>query len=70
VGSKSKIGRNTTRPLGDGHPPYGLTLPGPDDLTRCRPEAFPSASRRLQDVPPKSTSLVSTVPAVRPGAVW
>jgi hypothetical protein len=33
-------------------------------------EAFPSASRRLQDVPPKSTSLVSTVPAVRPGAVW
>jgi len=29
-----------------------------------------SASHRLQDVPPKSTSLVSTVPAVRPGAVW
>jgi hypothetical protein len=24
----------------------------------------------LQDVAPKSTSLVSTVPAVRPGAVW
>jgi cobalamin-dependent methionine synthase I len=29
-----------------------------------------SASDTLQDVPPKSTSLVSTVPAVRPGAVW
>ena len=25
---------------------------------------------RLYDVPAKSTSLVSTVPAVRPGAVW
>src|SRR5205807_10008088 len=25
---------------------------------------------RLQEVAPKSTSLVSTVPAVRPGAVW
>ncbi len=25
---------------------------------------------RRQGVPPKSTSLVSTVPAVRPGAVW
>ena len=29
-----------------------------------------SVTRRLQAVPPKSTSLVSTVPAVRPGAVW
>ena len=29
-----------------------------------------AASHRRQDVPPKSTSLVSTVPAVRPGAVW
>jgi hypothetical protein len=38
--------------------------------TRCRPEVFPSTSHRLQDGPPKSTSLVSTVPAVRPGAVW
>jgi hypothetical protein len=26
--------------------------------------------RPLQDVAPKSTALVSTVPAVRPGAVW
>jgi hypothetical protein len=28
------------------------------------------ASRRIQVVPPKSTPWVSTVPAVRPGAVW
>ena len=33
-------------------------------------EAFPSAPHRPQDVEAKSTSLVSTVPAVRPGAVW
>ena len=38
-------------------------------LTCARSEAFPSASHRLQDVLPKSTSLVSTVPALRPGAV-
>jgi hypothetical protein len=25
---------------------------------------------RIQNVPPKSTSLVMTVPALRPGAVW
>src|SRR5205823_12863246 len=58
----------------------------PDDLPRRphavhgvrRPDGLPalpellelSASQRLQDVPPNSTSLVSTVPAVRPGAVW
>ena len=36
-----------------------------------RPTVAPRAvAARLQDVPPKSTSLVSTVPAVRPGAVW
>jgi hypothetical protein len=29
-----------------------------------------SASLRAQEVSPKSTSFVSTVPAVRPGAVW
>jgi hypothetical protein len=29
-----------------------------------------SASRRRQDVPPKSICLVSTVPAVRSGTVW
>jgi hypothetical protein len=33
------------------------------------PEAVPSAPHALQDVPPKSTSVVATVPAVRPGAV-
>jgi hypothetical protein len=31
--------------------------------------AVPSAAHRLQDGPPKSTSSVATVPAVRPGAV-
>jgi hypothetical protein len=34
------------------------------------PRPYPSASHGLQDVPVKSTSLVSTVPAVRPGAAW
>jgi len=28
------------------------------------------ATEASQDVAPKSTSLVATVPAVRPGAVW
>ena len=51
-------------------PPRRHRSPRPDDLHPCRPEAFPSASHRLQGLPPKSTSLVSTVPAVRPGAVW
>jgi L-amino acid N-acyltransferase YncA len=33
-------------------------------------EAPPEEDVGVQDVPPKSMSLVSTVPAVRPGAVW
>ncbi len=50
--------------------PAGTAHPGPTTSTRCCPEAFASASSRLQAVAPKSTSLVSTVPALRPGAVW
>jgi hypothetical protein len=40
------------------------------DIARPDPATLPSVSHGLQDVLPKSTSLVSTVPAVRPGAVW
>jgi hypothetical protein len=42
----------------------GLRAP----LTQAR--GVPVCVARVQDVPPKSTFLVSTVPAVRPGAVW
>jgi hypothetical protein len=65
VGQADPVGQQATaiRPAGTAHP-------GPTTWTQCRPEAFPSASHKLQDVPPKPTSLVSTVPAVRPGAVW
>ena len=44
--------------------------PVTDDRTRCRPEGVPVRVAQLQGVRPKSTSFVSTVPAVRPGAVW
>jgi hypothetical protein len=55
---------------GDGHPPCGHRSPRPNDLDPVPSRGLPSAPHRLQDVPPKSTSLASTVPAVRPGAVW
>jgi hypothetical protein len=49
--------------------------PSAEEMVTRRPGLVPSRDapvpwHRLQDVPPKSTSLVSTAPAVRPGAVW
>ena len=39
------------------------------DFATVHPLPSQIGTRRLRQ-PPKSTSLVSTVPAVRPGAVW
>jgi hypothetical protein len=56
-----KEARAVERPR-PGRPPTGIGSPGASGSLGDIP--------RLQDVPPKSTSLVSTVPAFRPGAVW
>jgi hypothetical protein len=55
---------------GPGHPERAAKV-----RSERRPRLTTGLGRRAgspgpQDVAPKSTSLVSTVPAVRPGAVW